>query len=360
MSGEIEAAGVAATAGLAAGAIEGREPLHAGEGACANCGAALGGKFCSECGQAAHVHRTLAHLVEESLHGVLHFDTKIWRTLPKLFLRPGTLSRDYIEGKRARYVSPLALFLFTVFLTFAAFTLAGNQIIPATGAIAAPQNRAEAGGALRARAAEALAERARTTDDGERRRLGALAQTLTAAADRAALGEAPSGNLSAAISEAARTGDLSIETGDAARDAAIRHKLENPDLLFYKMQQAAYKLAFLLVPIALPFVALLFLFKKDVTFYDHAVFTLYALSALFLFGLAMLVAGRAAAWAPWIDAPLDWAWVALPLAHIFFHLHGAYRLSWFSAGWRTLALTASAGLVFTLFALLVVLVGFFG
>lgn len=73
MSAGIEAAGVAATAGLAAGAIEGREALHGGEGACANCGASLFGKFCEACGQAAHVHRTPAHLAEESLHGVLHF-----------------------------------------------------------------------------------------------------------------------------------------------------------------------------------------------------------------------------------------------------------------------------------------------
>lgn len=360
MSGEIEAAGDAVTAGLAASVVEGREPAHAREGVCANCGAVVADRYCAACGQASHVHRSLAHLVEESLHGVLHFDTKIWRTLPKLFFRPGTLSRDYIDGKRARYVSPLALFLFTVFLTFAAFTMAGSQLLPGTGVIAAPQNRAEAASEMRARAAQILAEKARTTDAGERRQMDAIAQALTAAADRAAAGEAPSGDLSAAIATAARSGEFAIRTGDAARDAAIRHKLENPDLLFYKMQQAAYKFAFLLVPISLPFVGLLFLFKKDVTFYDHAVFTLYALSALFVFALAMLLIGRLAQWAPWIDTPLDWAWVTLPLAHIYFHLHGAYRLGWYSAAWRTLALSISAGLVFTLFALLVVLVGFFG
>src|SRR5439155_7755576 len=59
--------------------------------------------------QAAHLHRSLWHLGEELLHGLLHFDAKGWRTLPLLIGRPGLLTRRYIDGQRARYVSPLAL-----------------------------------------------------------------------------------------------------------------------------------------------------------------------------------------------------------------------------------------------------------
>ena len=53
------------------------------------------------------------------LHGVLHFEGKIWRTLPLLAWKPGELTRRYIDGERARFVSPIALFLFSVFLMFA-------------------------------------------------------------------------------------------------------------------------------------------------------------------------------------------------------------------------------------------------
>ncbi len=45
------------------------------------------------------------------LHGVFHFEGTIWRTLPMLAFRPGELTR-------ARFVSPIALFLFSVFLMF--------------------------------------------------------------------------------------------------------------------------------------------------------------------------------------------------------------------------------------------------
>ena len=69
MSGEIEAVGAAATAGLVAGAIDSHK-THGGKvdhaeahGPCANCGKAVSGNYCAECGQPTHVHRTLAHML---------------------------------------------------------------------------------------------------------------------------------------------------------------------------------------------------------------------------------------------------------------------------------------------------------
>ena len=85
---------------------------HTHERACLNCGAALTGDYCHACGQHAHVHRTVSAFFHDLMHGVLHFEGKIWRTLPLLVVRPGELTWRYIEGQRARFVSPIALFLF--------------------------------------------------------------------------------------------------------------------------------------------------------------------------------------------------------------------------------------------------------
>ena len=82
---------------------------HTHEHACLNCGAALGGDYCSACGQHAHVHRTLSAFFHDLIHGVFHFEGKTWRTLPMLAWRPGELTRRYIEGERASFVSPMAL-----------------------------------------------------------------------------------------------------------------------------------------------------------------------------------------------------------------------------------------------------------
>ncbi|MBZ2209479.1 DUF3667 domain-containing protein [Massilia soli] len=95
MNADIETAGELVTAGLAAQQIEHAPAPPASEhgGSCANCGACLAGSFCHACGQRSHLHRSLAHLGEEVLHGILHFDAKAWRTLPLLIAKPGELTR---------------------------------------------------------------------------------------------------------------------------------------------------------------------------------------------------------------------------------------------------------------------------
>ncbi|MDB5920302.1 MAG: hypothetical protein JWR40_4536 [Massilia sp.] len=85
MNLEFEPAGALVTATLAASQIEGTSvpvPVHAqahADANCTNCGTALNGSFRHACGQRAHVHRSLLHLGEEVLHGLLHFDAKAWR-----------------------------------------------------------------------------------------------------------------------------------------------------------------------------------------------------------------------------------------------------------------------------------------
>jgi hypothetical protein len=72
---------------------------HTAEPTCLNCGTRLVGKHCHACGQVAHVHRTLAAFFHDLLHGVFHFEGRIWRTLPLLAWRPGRLTREYIDGR---------------------------------------------------------------------------------------------------------------------------------------------------------------------------------------------------------------------------------------------------------------------
>ena len=74
---------------------------HTEESVCLNCGTPLVGSHCHQCGQRAHVHRTVTAFFHDLLHGVFHFEGKIWRTLPMLAWRPGQLTRRYIDGQRA-------------------------------------------------------------------------------------------------------------------------------------------------------------------------------------------------------------------------------------------------------------------
>ncbi|HSF13396.1 MAG TPA: DUF3667 domain-containing protein, partial [Erythrobacter sp.] len=129
MNGFGEGIGTAIEGGLLGRAVEpktgeGAEPTS-GPTTCANCQAVFSGHYCPECGQKAHVHRSLAAIGHDIMHGVLHLDGKLWETLPLLAFKPGELTRRYIAGERAKFVSPMAMFLFTVFAMFAVFQMVG-------------------------------------------------------------------------------------------------------------------------------------------------------------------------------------------------------------------------------------------
>ena len=89
--------------------------------------------YCGHCGQALHVHRSIGAFWHDILHGVLHFEGKFWRTLPLLAWKPGELTRRYVHGERARFISPMVLFLFSVFLMFAVFSYIGTPFSGAGG-----------------------------------------------------------------------------------------------------------------------------------------------------------------------------------------------------------------------------------
>jgi hypothetical protein len=146
-------------------------------------------------------------------------------------------------------------------------------------------------------------------------------------------------------------GQLGFSTGSKKLDEKIQHKLDNPELAVYKLQQTFYKFSFLLVPISIPFVALLFLWKRGFTWYDHGVLVLYSLTFMSLLIMVVAALGR-------VGGPIGaLAVAAVPFvvpAHMFFQLKGAYGLRTFSALWRTVFLLffSSIALVFFLLAIL--------
>ncbi|MBK9760903.1 MAG: DUF3667 domain-containing protein [Flavobacteriales bacterium] len=79
---------------------------------CKNCGASLSGAFCANCGQKADTRRIGWHwLVHEIQHSVFHVDKGVFFTLKELFVRPGRMLGEYLEGQRKRHFPPLSLVL---------------------------------------------------------------------------------------------------------------------------------------------------------------------------------------------------------------------------------------------------------
>src|SRR5437762_12395438 len=93
--------------------------------ACRNCGVLLQGRFCHACGQKAAASDVSLHeLLHEGLEEFAHVDGKAARTLKLLVTKPGALTKEFLEGRRARYISPLRLYLTCSLLFFALSALA--------------------------------------------------------------------------------------------------------------------------------------------------------------------------------------------------------------------------------------------
>ena len=93
---------------------------------CPNCATQLSGNFCQGCGQAAHLHVPSAReFLHEFIAHYVALEGKLWKSMALLIFRPGRLTRDYIEGKRVRYIEPLRLYLTFSIIFFAIFKLGG-------------------------------------------------------------------------------------------------------------------------------------------------------------------------------------------------------------------------------------------
>jgi hypothetical protein len=407
MSGDVIAIGDLVTGSAMARAVE----PEAGEGGaatsavCLNCGAVLTSPFCGQCGQSSRTHRSLHTFGHDFFHSIFHFDGKIWRTLPMLFFKPGALTRRYVHGERAKFVSPLALFLFCVFAMFAVFSSVGWPITPDTDmgvsatreeidaqiadarkelvALEAKQKSGgnapgEIEGQIIGKKAEiaGLEKGRQFTGDlkAEMQKAQAELKSLESQAKtRADTGAAPDAALTKKIDDQKEfikgleiggafkdfdpdtlRKNANINTGSKAFDEKIRHALDNPELILYKVQANAYKFSWLLIPLSLPFVWLIFVWKRQVKIYDHLVFITYSLCFITLLLVIMSCLAKAGPLEA-LRAPLL---IFAPPVHMFFQLRGAYVLKWTSALWRTFVLLNAAILVLSIFAVILIALGF--
>jgi len=342
---ELEGIGEAVTGGLLARAVEpaageAGADGHTHERNCLNCGTALTGPYCSACGQKAHVHRSLRAFMGDFVAGLLNFEGKFWRTLPMLAWCPGDLTRRYIAGERARFISPVALYLFSVFLMFA--------VLKFTGAIDPDTESMKSGvdTAMREERAQLVKlEMKRTTALAAKQNVAAINRKIAAQKeelaqlDRVQKGQIIQTNL-----------DGNDEAPRWVQDVVKRGQ-ENPGLMVAGVQDAASKYSWLLIPFSVPFLWLLFPLRRRYRLYDHTVFVTYSLS----FMMMLVIAGGllVAAGATGIASLLFF----VPPIHMYRQLKGAYSLSRTSALLRTLALVTFAFIAGTLFFVTAVAIG---
>jgi hypothetical protein len=233
--------------------------------ACFNCGTRLLGPWCYQCGQLGEdYHRKAHHLIFEALEGLFHADGRLWHTLPRLLLRPASLTLDYLAGKRAPQVPPLRVFFVVLLLVF-------------------------------------VAGEAATSKDQSH-----LAVLKMDAADRAEIMK----------SEVHLNSKWDAQLTAWTR-AHVGAAVDHPDALLSAMGAWAHDFAFLTLPLSGLLLSIIFVFRRRFVLFDHLVFSMHSLSfqgILFTF----VVAGNALAGG--IASNLLW----LSPVHLFFHMRGVY------------------------------------
>ncbi len=273
----------------------------------------------------------------------------MWNTLPLLFLRPGELTRRYIHGERAYFVSPMAMFLFSVFTMFAVLQIMGVSPPAEFGTPQFAQGIQIARKPTENKLADLRATRAKATPGSARaaeldkRIAGMNAELIKLNEVPVLLGDAQ-----------ART--VNVSTGWKRLDKGIAKAQANPGLALYKLQTNSYKFSWALIPLSIPFVWLLFAWRRRFRGYDHAVFVTYSLAFMSLSFILLTVAGALGLGS---DAIAMIAMIGAP-AHIYFQMKGAYRLRWWSAALRTFVLLQLILFVLLIFCFLLLGLGMLG
>ncbi|WOE74585.1 DUF3667 domain-containing protein [Alterisphingorhabdus coralli] len=379
MSSEFEAIGTMAEGSMAGRVFEKRDGETAADAdhptKCLNCGTVLVGSHCHACGQPGHVHRSISAFWHDILHGVLHFDGKFWNTLPLLAWKPGELTRRYVHGERAKFISPMALFLFTIFMMFAIFSFVGSpgmadSSTESTDSETVPvdwswQTDEQSLADLEAQITEQETQlEQKTLSESERSK---ILEEINAAKGKA-------NAISFTTTGSVRYPELIKEDGEiAGLDAegnvdtgvpwlnkwvtnAAKKANSNPELLLYKLKSNGYKFAWLLIPLSIPFVWLVTIGKRGHRFYDHAVFTTYSLSFMSLLFIACALSVKFNI----LPALVITASVLYAPFHLYRQLRHAYGFSRIGTVLRFFVLFACINLVAMLFFAILLALGLLG
>ncbi|GMN10491.1 hypothetical protein MTsPCn9_33830 [Croceitalea sp. MTPC9] len=96
---------------------------------CLNCGHILdmSDKYCPSCSQANSIKKlTLKDFFDEFLSNLVNYDSKLLATLYAMLIKPGTITKDYIKGKRISYTNPFRFLLSLAFLYFLMVSYGGT------------------------------------------------------------------------------------------------------------------------------------------------------------------------------------------------------------------------------------------
>ena len=218
--------------------------------ACLNCAAPLTGPFCAACGQRdIPPYPSVKDLVVDAFWELSGWDGRFASTVKALVQRPGMLTREFLEGRRARYISPLRLYLMASLVYFVLAASAPSVTLARETLFSA--NDGSRNAAITISRPERIANEARTAIKNQ--------QALTPEVRDKALKD--------------------IERAPALLRPTLRKAVTNPVGFKRGLIEAMPRMLFLLLPV---FAAIVALFYRGRNYPEHLYFAIHFHAFIFL------------------------------------------------------------------------------
>ncbi len=238
-------------------------PPEAHSAACLNCGAPLSGPFCAQCGQRdIPPYPSVRELVVDAFWELSGWDGRFVSTVRELVRHPGMLTREFLEGRRARYLSPLRLYLLASLLYFViAASVPDVRLASGKSPIFIGLKPAPTGTAPSApeRVANAADRAIHTRDQNVDVDLGSQGKPLSAEEKAAALKD--------------------IERAPAVARPFLRRAVADPNGLRRGILETMPRMLFVLLPV---FAAIVALFYRRRKYPEHLYFAIHLHAFVFL------------------------------------------------------------------------------
>lgn len=309
---------------------------------CRNCGATLTGPYCASCGQQDIDPRpTFGHLLHEATASLFHADSRLWRTMGVLLLRPGRLAQRYVAGQRARFLPPIRLYLATSLLFFMLLSLNGGTPVtvdPVSVSDSHPSALSEAPAVDDSEGLQRIQIPAdvRPRIDAARRQVQAAMESKESADDA---------TVEADLSEMLETCDIGYSGlledffRPRIKAACEQARVDHGQVLLSRFRSYLPTAMFLAMPFFALFMKLWF--WRPVRYYmEHLLFQLFNHSAFFIVGSlgqtgAMLLPAR---WSDWLDGGV--------LVYLFVYAYQSLRTYYQQGRWMTVFKFVSLGGVY--------------
>jgi hypothetical protein len=263
---------------------------------CLNCNASIYGRYCHVCGQEnIEPKENFLHLINHFVEDITHFDGKFFLTLKDLLFKPGFLSREYLRGKRASYLHPVRMYVFTsaiFFLIFFSFVhIGGDGIVK--------ENKKQARNGIQT--GKGFGEKYTGSDSAE----DMVSDSIVKVLDSAKLKN--HGNTFVVIGDTVHAGTIKeydsiqasmpinkrdnwVKRMYERRSVGIKQNMLSHDKELYKklfneLVHSTPKMMFILLPLIALLLKLLYIRRSQLLYIDHAIFIIHLFIAIYMLWL---------------------------------------------------------------------------